>query len=102
MSQQGTAEQDHASKLTPVVDDTVVSVQAAEHLRLVVRFRDGLTGDVVFKESHLRGVFEPLKEPAFFAQVSCTNGFVEWPGEIDLAPDAMYEEISDHGTWVLD
>jgi len=85
-----------------VVDDTVVSVEAPEHLRLAVRFRDGLTGEVVFKESHLSGVFEPLKDPAFFASVSCADGFVEWPGEIDLAPDAMYEEISDHGTWILD
>jgi hypothetical protein len=84
------------------VDDTVVSVEVLEHLRLVVRFRDGLTGEVVFKQPHLRGVFEPLKDPAFFAQVSCVDGFVEWPGEIDLAPDAMYDEISDHGTWILD
>jgi len=27
---------------------------------------------------------------------------VEWPGEIDLAPDAMHEEILANGTWVLD
>jgi hypothetical protein len=84
------------------MDDTVVSVEALEHLRLIVRFRDGLTGEVVFKQSHLRGVFEPLNDPAFFAQVSCGDGFVEWPGEIDLAPDAMHDEISDHGTWILD
>ena len=102
MSQQGTAEKDHASRVKPTVDDTVVSVEAPEHLRLIVCFRDGLTGEVVFRESHLRGVFQPLKDPAFFAQVSCTDGFVEWPGEIDLAPDAMHDEISDHGTWVLD
>ena len=57
---------------------------------------------MVFKQSSLSGVFEPLKHPAFFAQVSCAEGFVGWPGEIDLAPDAMHEEISVHGTWVLD
>ena len=85
-----------------MLDETVISVEAPEHLRLVVRFRDGLTGEIVFKESHLRGVFAPLKEPSFFAQVSCAEGFVEWPGEIDLAPDAMHDEISDHGTWILD
>jgi hypothetical protein len=93
---------DDASGVDPDVDDTVVSVEAPQHLRLIVRFRDGLTGEVVFKMSHLRGIFESLKEPAFFEQVSCANGFVEWPGEIDLAPDAMYEEINDHGTWILD
>jgi hypothetical protein len=85
-----------------IADYTVIFVETPEHLRLAVRFRDGLKGEVVFKESHLSGVFEPLKDPAFFAKVSCADGFVEWPGEIDLAPDAMYDEISDHGTWILD
>jgi hypothetical protein len=102
MSQQGTPEKDPASRLRSSLDYHVVSVEVIEHLRLRVRFRDGLTGEVVLKESHLRGVFEPLKEPAFFAQVSCANGFVEWPDEIDLAPDAMHEEIVARGMWVLD
>jgi len=26
---------------------------------------------------------------------------VTWPGEIDLAPDAMYREIKKAGKWVL-
>ncbi|MBI4518657.1 MAG: DUF2442 domain-containing protein [Deltaproteobacteria bacterium] len=80
----------------------VVSVKPLEHLRLAVRFADGLSGEVVFKESHLYGVFEALKDPALFAQARCDEGFVEWPGEIDIAPDAMYDVIKEHGCWVLD
>ena len=80
----------------------VVSVKPLEHLRLAVRFADGLSGEVVFKESHLYGVFEALKDPAVFAQARCDQGFVEWPGEIDIAPDAMYDVIKEHGCWVLD
>ena len=102
MSQQGTAEENRTAGLKSDLDYRVVSVSAPEHLRLRVRFRDGLAGDVIFKTSHLRGVFAPLAEPAFFAQVSCVDGFVEWPGEIDLAPDAMHDEILAHGKWVLD
>ena len=34
--------------------------------------------------------------------MTCDRGFVEWPGEVDLAPDAMYEEIKANGKWVLD
>ncbi len=102
MSQQGTAEKDPASRLRSTIDYRVVSVNVSEHLRLTVRFRDGLTGDVIFKKTHLRGVFGPLEDPVFFAQASCANGFVEWPGEIDLAPDAIHEEILANGTWVLD
>jgi hypothetical protein len=37
-----------------------------------------------------------------FAQVSCEQGLVEWPGEIDLAPDAMHDEIRAQGRWVLE
>lgn len=80
----------------------VVDVKPLEHLRLAVRFADGLAGEVLFKESHLYGVFGALKDPAVFAQVRCDDGFVEWPGEIDVAPDAMYENIKEHGVWVLE
>jgi hypothetical protein len=79
----------------------VVHVSSVGHLRLSVTFRDGLKGEVVFKESHLRGVFDALKNPDIFSQAHCQNGFVEWPGEIDLAPDAMYEEVKKNGTWEL-
>jgi hypothetical protein len=30
------------------------------------------------------------------------HGFVEWPGDIDLAPDAMYDEIKALGVWILE
>lgn len=79
----------------------VINVRSIDHLRLSVTFRDGLQGEVVFKESHLNGVFEVLKNPNVFSQVNCLNGFVEWPGEIDLAPDAMYEEVKKNGVWEL-
>jgi hypothetical protein len=29
------------------------------------------------------------------------DGAVTWPGDIDLAPDAMYREIKRSGEWVL-
>ena len=79
----------------------VVDVEPVEHLHLKVTFRDGLIGEVIFMESHLDGVFEALKNPAIFFSVNCTHGFVEWPGDIDLAPDAMYEEVKKNGVWEL-
>ena len=101
MSQQGTAEEDHATRLSSAADYRVVSVEVTAPLRLKVRFRDGLTGDVILKESHLVGVFKSLRDPLFFARVSCGDGFVEWPGEIDLAPDAMHAAIKQHGEWKI-
>jgi uncharacterized protein DUF2442 len=79
----------------------VVEVKPLEGIRLFVRFADGLTGEVRFKPEHLTGVFEPLKDPAFFKQVYLDHGAVAWPGQIDLAPDAMYQEIKKNGVSVL-
>lgn len=79
----------------------VIEAKVLGHLEFAVMFADGLTGEVKILPSHLYGVFERLKDPAFFNQIGVTDGFVSWPGEIDLAPDAMYHEIKKYGTWVL-
>jgi hypothetical protein len=36
----------------------------------------------------------PLADPEFFERVFVDCGAVAWPGEIDLAPDAMYDDIA--------
>ena len=66
-----------------------------------VRFKDGSEGVVKFMPSAFRGVFARLRSPAEFARVSVVEGVVTWPGELDLAPDAMHEQITRHGEWVL-
>ena len=80
----------------------VVSVTPIEYLTLKVSFIDGLEGIVLFKPSHLTGVFESLKDTNYFNKVYINHGAVTWPGELDLAPDAMYREIKKNGAWVLD
>ncbi len=72
-----------------------------EPLSLSVKFLDGTNGKVVFKPESLYGVFEPLKNPQFFAQVFIDDGVVAWPGEIDLAPDSMHEDIKKYGKCVI-
>jgi hypothetical protein len=47
------------------------------------------------------GVFAQLADFALFAQVLVEHGAVTWPGDLDLAPDAMYSEIKSHGEWIL-
>jgi hypothetical protein len=89
--------QDSAVGVNPMMHYKLVSVRPLEYLRLAVRFADGLSGNVVLKESHLYAVFEALKDTRLFAEVHCRQGFVEWPGEIDIAPDAMYDEIKASG-----
>jgi hypothetical protein len=36
-----------------------------------------------------------------FSQVHIDHGALTWPGDVDLAPDAMYDAIKTHGEWVL-
>jgi hypothetical protein len=79
----------------------VTEVRVVGDYTLWVRFRDHLEGRVEILPSFFRGVFEPLRDPAKFREVSSPDGFVTWPGELDLAPDAMYDEIKAHGAWVL-
>jgi len=42
----------------------------------------------------LPGVLAPLRDEQFFGQVFIDCGSVAWPGEIDLAPDAMYAQAA--------
>jgi hypothetical protein len=79
----------------------VVDVKPIAPLALEVRFADGTSGKVRFEASHLTGVFEPLRNEEFFRKVRLDSGAVAWPGDIDLAPDAMYEEIKAKGEWLL-
>ena len=79
----------------------VVDVQAVLPMELRVRFADGTAGQVRFESSHLTGVFAALKDPALFVQARIESGAVTWPGDLDLAPDAMYAEIKSRGEWVL-
>jgi hypothetical protein len=92
---------DFAFGLNPCAPD-VTSVKVIEHLNLRVEFADGLVGTVRFEPSHLSGVFEALRDPDFFSQVTVSHGTVTWPGELDMAPDAMYDAIQQHQEWVLE
>lgn len=108
MFTESTAKQDPASSVVPEVrlrmPWRVGEAIAIDGFQLRVRFLDGLEGTVEMGEwlrSSRSGVFAPLADPALFAQVFVEHGAVSWPGELDLAPDAMYRAIKERGSWVL-
>lgn len=82
----------------------VVHVTSLPGYRLHVKFADGTEGEVdasrMFHGAR-PGVFERLRGDAQFNAVYVDHGAVTWPGELDLAPDAMYDEISARGRCVL-
>ncbi len=72
----------------------VVEVTPEPDHSLLVRFRDGLIGRVCLRQEDLTGALAPLRDLHFFQQVFIDHGAVAWPGDIDLAPDAMYAELA--------
>jgi hypothetical protein len=108
----GTTDENSSSPLTSAIvpaivcnqPDDVAEVTALDGFRLHVRFYDGVEGEVdmnALVHSPAAGVFAQLSDPPRFAQVSVEYGAVTWPGELDLAPDAMYQELKKHGKWIL-
>ncbi len=82
----------------------VASVEALPGYRISVRCLDGAEGIVDLSRlvhSPSAGVFAKLSDSSLFAQAGVEYGVVTWPGEIDLAPDAMYREIKASGEWLV-
>jgi hypothetical protein len=71
-----------------------VEVKPEAGYRLFVRFRDGLEGSVQLRPEELTGVLTLLLDVQFFQRVFISDGAVAWPGEIELAPDAMYTQVA--------
>jgi hypothetical protein len=72
----------------------VVEVKPEPGDCLFIRFKDGQRGRVQLRREDLTGALAPLLDVQFFEQVFIDYGAVAWPGEIDLAPDAMYAQVA--------
>lgn len=68
----------------------IVEVKPEPDHCFFVRFKEGLSGRVRLHPEELTGALEPLLDAQFYID----SGAVAWPGEIDLAPDAMYAEVA--------
>jgi Protein of unknown function (DUF2442)/Domain of unknown function (DUF4160) len=79
-----------------LVDISGVEVIGTYRLRLA--FADGTVGKVDFGGREWRGVFEQLRDPAYFAQVAVNpeSGTIAWPNGADMAPEPLYEEARRH------
>lgn len=71
----------------------VSEVRVIEDRAVWVRFADGLEGVVRFSPDFFQGVFSHLTAPDKFREVTVVDGAVTWPGGLDIAPDAMYEDV---------
>jgi len=76
--------------------DRIVAAEARPDYHIWVRFEDGLKGEGSVKHLVGKGVFASWSDEAEFRKVFVDpeSGTVAWPGEIDLAPDALHERLA--------
>jgi hypothetical protein len=72
----------------------VTDVEVIAEYRLRLTFDDGTVGDVDFTGREWKGVFEPLRDPRFFARVFVDRGggTIAWPNGVDMAPEPLYDQ----------
>jgi Protein of unknown function (DUF2442) len=78
----------------------ITAAEVLGHGVLHVTFADGLSGEVDVLGRMHGPVFEKARTRDGFAQVKVDPelGTVVWPGEVDLAPDTLYERVRT-GSW---
>jgi hypothetical protein len=81
-------------------DYIIVAVETPDYGMLKLRFADGLEGEVDVSEHIWGPVFERVRTAEGFneAYLDEEAGTVVWPGEVDLAPDTLYERVRT-GVW---
>ena len=74
----------------------IETVQPLTGYRLKVRFDDGLEGVYPVEPERRGGVFLKLLDAKIFNAVTINPDFgsVEWPGGVDLCPEAMHRTLS--------
>jgi len=75
----------------------VVKVEYLDDYRLHLRFEDGVEGVIDVSDLvKFTGVFAPLEDKAYFAQVHVNPdiGTICWPNDADLDPDVLYAAIT--------
>ena len=84
---------------------SIVHFKVLPNYKIEIRFADGTSGiaDLSHRLSQgpLGDGFDPLCDEATSSQVFLDHGALTWPGDIDLAPDAMYQRIRSSGTSLL-
>ena len=70
----------------------VTRVELVRDHCLRLSFDDGCEGEVRFGDDDWGGVFDPLKDPAYFAEARLDEelGTVVWPNGADIAPETLH------------
>ncbi|HEX6963078.1 MAG TPA: DUF2442 domain-containing protein [Lacipirellula sp.] len=73
----------------------ITTAKPLRNYHVELTFDSGETGVVDLSSLAGRGVFAVWNQSGLFEQVSVTDvGALQWPGEIDLCPDALYLQMT--------
>ena len=75
----------------------IVEARPLGGYRLYLRYADGAAGELdLMPLLQFTGVFEPLRDPEFFAQVRVNPdiGTIVWPNGADLCPDVLRHHLT--------
>ncbi len=95
---------DNTIGVTPSAPWRIRSMTVLNDYSFSVEFVDGIKGLVDLSgllHEKDPGVFIVLKDSQFFKKAYIDHGAITWPGNLDLAPDAMYEAIKETGKYIL-
>ena len=75
--------------------NAVITVRHVSGFKLWLGFSDGTEGEVDLSAELWGPVFEPLADPAVFAQVAVNPELrtIAWPNGADFAPEFLYTQI---------
>jgi hypothetical protein len=71
----------------------VTAVEVLDHYVLRVSFDDGLVRDVDLSGDLPGPIFEPLKDPEYFARVFIDGNSVAWPNGADVDPLVLHGDF---------
>ena len=77
--------------------DDILEARPLGGYRLYLRYADGAAGELDLAPLlQFTGVFEPLRDPEFFAQVRVNPdiGTIVWPNGADLCPDVLRHHLT--------
>ena len=69
----------------------IIEAKTGGRFQVFLRFDDGASGTVDLNHLAGRGVFRAWQQEGVFELLSISPaGALQWPGDLDLCPDALY------------
>ncbi len=76
----------------------ITAFEIVGHGVLALAFADGTEGEVDLLGRLQGPVFERARTPEGFREAYLEGGVIRWPGDVDFAPDTVYERVRS-GVW---